>query len=35
MAQINTTNSENGWSQWPWTDYTKYWEAPPIKGFEW
>lgn len=33
--QVNTSNSVSGWSQWPWTRWDRFWESPPIKGFEW
>ncbi|WIA35607.1 hypothetical protein OEZ86_004028 [Tetradesmus obliquus] len=33
--RVNTSNSRNGWSQWPFSAKEFYWESQPIKGFEW
>lgn len=34
LVRINTDNSVNGWSGWPFSSSQKYWESFPIKGFE-
>jgi hypothetical protein len=30
--RINTTNSRNGWSQWPYSSSEYYWNSQVIKG---
>ena len=29
--KINTANSVNGWSNWPWSSSENYWDSWPIK----
>jgi hypothetical protein len=32
LCRINTTNSRNGWSQWPYSSSEYYWNSQVIKG---
>lgn len=32
LCRINTTNSRNSWSQWPWSSSEYYWNGGLIKG---